>query len=212
MQFLTKSGDNAENVFYVKRTVAWDLTHVVSILEGFITWFNDGDGGGHSYRALTDSHTSLVEVSGRDMTTDNGISVATSLTLPLAGTDASGTQPPGLTFAMTARTGLAGRSFRGRTFLVAIGADFYADATIGQVSATAVASAQDAFNSLMPTIAGIDADSSLVVASFFGGAPTVNGKSQPRLTALLTPITGYGFHDLSQDFQRRRSPFHHRHH
>jgi len=212
MQFVTKTGDQAENVFYVKKSAPWDLAHVNTMLGAFITWFGTGDGGGHTYRAYTELHTSLVEVSGRDFTTDNGISVATSTGLPIAGQDASGAVPPGLTFALTARTGLAGRSFRGRTFLVAIGVDFYTDETLGTIAPAYAANSVLAFDALITAVTAADAAATLVVASFYGGAPTIGGKSQPRATAVLTPVTAYGYHNLSQDFQRRRSPQHHRHH
>lgn len=211
MQFTTSTGDAAQSGFWVKRTAAWDVAHVNTMMNAFITWFGTGDGAGHTYKSAVSQDCSLTQVSARDNTIQNGISLATNAGLPIAGTDPNAQAAPGLTWALTQRTGLAGKSFRGRTFMVGMPTDAWSSMEHGSISSTFANDSVLAFNALIGAVNAADPAATLVVVSRYyqpGGphTPTV-----PRATGVLTPVTAYGYHNLVQDFQRRRSPQHHRH-
>lgn len=209
--FQTTTADQAISGFWVKRSAPWTATLLQTMMSEFITWFTVGDGAAHSYQSHVVETASLVEVTGRDNTTQNGISIATNAGLPIAGTGPSPAAAPGLTYALTARTGLAGRSFRGRTFLVNPATNSWADYTKGIIANAFADNAVLAFNALVAAVTTADAEAELVVCSRFSGVD-INGKPIPRAAAVTTPILAFGYHNLNQDFQRRRSPAHHRHH
>jgi hypothetical protein len=205
MQYDTVTGDNAENVFYVQNSVPWTITTITSMLNAFITWFTVGAGGANTFQSQIANGCTLVEVTGRDLTTQNGFSIASNTGLPIAGIGGATGAVPGITFALTARTGLAGPSFRGRVFLVNPATGFFASTSLGTINASNAGNCVSALNALITAVTSNLATAKLVVASF-------RHNNAPRVNAVTTNVTTYGFHNLFQDFQRRRSPGHHRHH
>lgn len=205
------NGDDNVNTFWVKRTVAWTEAGMNTVLEAFTSWFETGDGT-TSYGKNMSSVSSLESVTGRDFTTQHGFSVVNQVGLPYVGEGASTAVAAGLTKAITSRTGLAGKSYRGRTFLCSMEAAAIPTPENGQMDATHLTNFVLAFTPLIADVTSADADSTLVVASRYyqpGGplTPTV-----PRATAVLTPVTSFGYASNNYDFQRRRAPGHARHH
>jgi hypothetical protein len=154
---------------------------------------------------------SLTAVKGRDLTTVAGISLVTNIDLPQAGLVAGPSIAAGLSKAITHRTGLAGKSFRGRTFMCGVDAAHVPIPESGKIDASYCANAVIAFTTLIARVAAELATAQLVVLSRYGGAPPVAGHSVPRATGVMTPITAFGYADLNVDFQRRRAPGHSRH-
>jgi hypothetical protein len=210
LQFAQSDGSFAENVFYVKRTSAWTSAELATMCAAFIAWFGTGDGS-HSYKSLLANDTSLVEVSARDLTTAGSDVVNDSAGLPITGTSENATFLLGTTFAITHRTGLAGRSQRGRTFMVGLPiGDIDPEST--NVILTAYATfAVDALTALIAAVTAADAACTWVVASRYSGVDS-GGKPIPRAAGVVTNITSVGYHNLIVDFQRRRAPAHNRHH
>jgi hypothetical protein len=204
------TGDDNVNTFWVSRTAAWTPTLMDAMLSAFVFWFQNGDTV-HTYQNAMSSSASLTSVTGRDFTTQHGMSRVYQTGLPVAGTGSANAIAAGTTKALTARTGLAGKSYRGRTFLAAVDALAVPDPDDGLITGTYVADAILAFNSLIPSVTSIDALAKLVVASRYYQPGGPNTPTVPRATAVLTPITSYGNHDLFVDFQRRRAPGHARH-
>jgi len=211
LSFTDVTGDENINKFNVLKSAPWDAAHITTMLDAFITWFTVGDGS-NAYQDLISNTCNLVAVKGRDLTTASSASLVTNAGLPIAGSYASVSIAPGLTKAVTHRTGLAGKSFRGRTFLVGIPLDETPSITDGIINAGFMATALLAFDSLLGAVTAADAAATLVVLSRYGGAPPIGGHSVPRATGLMTPITSFGYSTLNLDFQRRRAPGHARHH
>jgi hypothetical protein len=205
------NADDNVNVFYVKNSVAWNLSTMDSMADAFITWFATGDGS-TSYQKLMSSVASLQSVGTRDLTTQNSFSLITQTGLPLVGEGVGTAVAAGLTKSITHRTGLAGKSFRGRTFVCSQESTSIPTPENGQYDAGHLANLIAAFTPLIANVTSALATATLVVASFYGGVPPVAGHSVPRSTALLTPITSFGYAGTSFDFQRRRAPGHQRHH
>jgi hypothetical protein len=211
MQFSQADGSFAENVFWVQRTIAWDATSLTTMADAFITWFGTGDGT-YNYKGLMGTNCALNAVVARDNTTQTSDVVTSNTGLPIAGFETPPTIDLGLTFVLTARTGKAGRSYRGRTYLVGLTENQWTSAELNEYSPTAAAHAVDAFNALITAVTAADADSTLVVCSRYSGVDPTTGKPIPRASGITTPILTYGFHNLLTDFQRRRAPAHNRHH
>jgi hypothetical protein len=210
MIFTQPDGSNAENTFYVKRTSAWSSSELTTIANAFITWFGTGDGT-HSYKVNVASTFSLSNVIARDLTTDTSSIISTNSGLPIAGTDSAAAAQMGETFAITARSGLSGRSNRGRTFVVGLPEDAFATGILNTIKSTFANSLVSAFNALLTAVPAADAACEVVILSRYHGIDS-GGKPIPRATGVMTPVSVYGYSNLLMDFQRRRAPGHNRHH
>jgi hypothetical protein len=212
LSFTDYTGDENINKFNVQNSVPWTAGTLLSMMDQFEDWFAVGDGGGgHTYQKLMSNTCSLVAVKGRDLTTVSGISLVTNIDLPQAGTVAGPAVAAGTTKAITHRTGLAGKSFRGRTFLAGVDAAHVPIPESGKIDASYCSNAVLAFTSLIAAVTTELATATLVVLSRYGGVAPVGGHSVPRATGVMTPIIAFGYADLNVDFQRRRAPGHSRH-
>jgi hypothetical protein len=210
LQFQQPDASLAENTFYVKRTSAWTSAELDTMCGAFITWFGTGDGT-HSYKVNVASSFSLIKVIARDLTTATSSIVTTNAGLPVAGTDSAAAAQMGETFAITSRSGLSGRSNRGRTFIIGLPEDAFATGILNTIKTTYADSLVAAFNALLTAVTAADAAATVVICSRYHGIDS-GGKPIPRTNAVLTPVSAYGYSNLLMDFQRRRAPGHNRHH
>lgn len=205
MSYEIADSDIAENVFAVQNTGSWTPTSLGTVAAVFNTW-NDTAVGGHSPYEARSTETTLTQVEARDLTTQTGPVVI----VPYpgshgAGTDDSGQVPAGITKAFTARSGLAGRSQRGRTFVVGFAEDSLNSGDRNLVATTTANDYVAWFNALIAAVHSANAAWTLVVVSRFHN-------NAPRSTGVTTPISSYGYANLFVDYQRRRAPGHGRHH
>lgn len=213
MRFTIPDGQQAVNVFHVSNntgdpTSTSDLT---TICEGFASWFNTGDGSGHTYRARVSNAVTLDSVFARDLTVSSGFE--STVSSGLVGQDTSAFLNNGLTVAISARTPNAGRSFRGRTYWVGLSADSLVTGDANKVNAAFVTDALDAFNALITDVPLFDTlvPMSLVVLSRFN-KEAVPAPPHKRANGVGTDVVSYTVVDVNVDFQRRRAPGHNRHH
>jgi len=204
MEYAIGDGDIAENVFNVQNTGAWDASHLTTLAGVFNTW-NDTAVGGHSPYEARSTETSLTQVEARDITTQTSTVVIVPYAgAHAAGADDSGQVPAGLTKAFTARSGLAGKSQRGRTFVVGLAQDSLNSSDKNFIALTTANDYVAWFNALIAAVHSANAAWTLCVLS------TWHNKVQ-RDEGVTTPITSYGYANLGVDYQRRRAPFHARH-
>lgn len=210
MSFTDVTGDENINKFDVLRSSAWSATSLLNMMDAFITWFTAGNGS-TSYQKLMSSSCALTAVKGRDLTTQHGLSLVTNTGLPIAGTGASSSIAAGLSKAVTHRTGLAGKSYRGRTFLAGIDSGAVPAPDSGEIDASYMSNVVNAFSALIEAVPAADAACTWVVLSRWYQPGGPNTPSVPRATGVMTPITSVGYATLNVDFQRRRAPGHARH-
>ncbi len=105
---------------------------------------------------------------------------------------------PVLTAAITLRTGLAGRSYRGRLYWVGIGTN--QQATVETMTSAFQADMVTIHNTLKTALAA--GGWTWVVMSYYSGID-INGKKIPRLSGLMTPVTTFSC-DQYVDTQRHR--------
>lgn len=127
-------------------------------------------------RSLT---TITSPVADRAFTTTGGIVVAAD--------------PNNVSLAVSFRTGIPGRSFRGRSYIIGIPADQINE---NEVSGTFLANMITAYEALAPIMGTMW--SHAVLSKFTGGAPRVSG--------VASPVLSYLFSDNIIDSQRRRLP------
>lgn len=100
------------------------------------------------------------------------------------------------------RTGIRGRSFRGRNYVAAIP---NSEVTLNTMSSTLVTNLTNAYNELLPAGGALDG-LTWVVVSRFSGVDGVTGKPIPRTTGIFTLVESVLMVDAIVDSQRRRLP------
>lgn len=197
--------DVAENIIHCDNGsggTAWTAAQLTTLVNAIDTWLTTGDGTNSPVNQMSNACT-FTGIAARDLTTSTGPEVTKSIAH--VGTDVNGRVASGLSWALTLRTGLAGRSQRGRIFTIGLTTGAF-DGTDKNLIATGHATATvNAYNALIAAVSGAGAGWKLTVLSRFN-----NGAK--RAAGVGTAITSVGYSDLWVDFQRRRSPAHARHH
>lgn len=208
-----QTADKQQFGFHVLRDEAWTAEALTTLADAVIGWLNDGDGSGNTPKGLLTQDGQFLQVNARDLTTETSASIVDTGGLPITGEDTGAHLQAGLCWALTLRTGLAGRNFRGRIYPFGFTQDLCASEGSNSVDSTVGANTVAAYNALVAKVAASDSThNQLVVASkyhqvVFGTPPTV-----PRDAGVMTPVTSIGASTYLIDFQRRRAPGHSRHH
>lgn len=207
--FSQADASQAQMNIHVKGNAAATSATLTALAAEIVTWFGTDPGTG-SPKAFMSSSYALASMYLRALDTQASPSLVTNTSLPIAGTDSTGViLPEGLTFALTLRSGLAGRSQRGRVFVPGLTDGSMSNVGENLVSATTAAHLVAAYNNLITLVAGATiagwTSQAVVIVSY-------STNKAPRITAQQTPATTFGYHDLFLDFQRRRAPGHNIHH
>jgi len=179
-------GQICENVGYAQMAGAPTLTDMTDLAGTLVNWFDT------QLQPLVSNGTALTKVLVRDMSEESGAAIEFTTDLPMAGTGGSAL-PGNVTVSSKWSTGLAGRSFRGRTYLVGLPVGNNTTSA-NLLDAGYLSDLQDAYTALIADIS-VD-DRKFVVASFFH-----NGSA--RDTAVLTEILSVTVNN-ALDSQRRR--------
>lgn len=193
----TQAGEVVENVFHVLFAAGITVPFMQLLMTDADTW----DASNQASKRHTT--TSLVKWRARDLTTATGAVVELDLATPRPGTVSGLPLPNHATIAISWRTGLAGRSQRGRSYFVGL-ADSSLDTTGQQLAAAAATAINASWTALLAAI-NANVTRSMVVLSR-------QSDTHPRAVGATTPITSAVFSDLYIDSQRRRLPKHNRHH
>lgn len=205
MEYSQLDADLAQNTFGVFNSGSWDTTQLGALGAAFNTWNDTAVSGAAPYQNRT-TQTTLIQTTCRDLTTQTSPVVVKPYTgAHGAGVDSSGPLNNGLTKAFTSRSGLSGRSQRGRVFVVGIGVGELVSGDPNKLSPAFLDEYVAQLDALGPAIHAANANWSLVVISRYHN-------NAPRTTGTTTPITSWGYANQYVDFQRRRAPGHHRHH
>jgi hypothetical protein len=182
-----------ENTLWVLNDSAWDGGSLEELCSEVITWW------GVHYAAITTDQVVLREVVATDQTSE------TAATASVSGDNAPGTQiggtlPGNCSLAVSFRTALRGRSFRGRNYVVGIPLEEMS--SINQTSGAYQALCKTAYDEFATAIS--TASWTWVVASRFSGVDPETGHPIPRVAGVTTPITSVIVVDNIIDSQRRR--------
>jgi hypothetical protein len=208
MRFTQPDGSTASQGFWVKRGAVWTPTLMLDLAAVFKNWWNTGDGTQKPYH-FQDSGYALAEIVVRDYTTQTSSVVTYNTGLPIAGTgDPTHALPMGVAFALTLRTGLAGRANRGRTFLMGLTTDFLTSEHVNTVNSGLAADFALAYDALIPAVVAGDATEHLVVVSRYWNNGVRLGPMVSRVAGITTQVLSFGYSNLLLDFQRSRAPGH----
>lgn len=193
----SQDGQQVENVFYVQSDAGWNDTSLSSLCGTVKNWWVT------NLQSFISNTVSLNEIVARDMTTEGSPQVSYITGLPVLGTNTNAPLPNSVTAAIKLLTGLAGRSFRGRQYIVGLTSDSVSS-DHNHLTPTALADLIIDYQALINDVDTVYTPG-MVVASFFHGVDSSH-KPIPRSTAVLTKILAAAFADDILDSQRRRLP------
>jgi hypothetical protein len=178
-----------ENVYHVFRGNGWDQNGLTQIADTFKNWWlND-------LAAYVATEVQLQRVLATDISVQNGQSVESSSGLPLGGVLSSPALPNNVTVAVKWGTGLAGRSFRGRSYHVGLTED---GVTANQLNLARKNQLNGAYDALRTALDNVALGVEFCVLSKYAN-------NAPRTAGICTPISGVAI-DTTIDSQRRRLP------
>ena len=186
MEFALPNEQVAVNVFNFQKDAAVLLADVIDITNVARDWWIN------NMAAYVSNQVSLSRVVGVDQTVADSYQYFNTASLPHFGTLSSNVLPASVTFAVSFKTGLAGRSNRGRVYHVGLAENEVTGDVIGGSTVTNIV---DGYAEIPASLAGTGWTH--VVCSYIS-----NGT--PRAAAQVTPIISYVNYDAIVDTQRRR--------
>lgn len=181
----SQGGAPIVNSIYIRKTTAWTETDQGLLRAAIQTWWVN------THRANLSNDIALTAIRTRDLSVQDGVTVTQQLATPSPGTRPVDAAPNNVALVTSLRTGLAGRSRRGRLYLAGIGEDEVGQVIIDPARTAAIGSSMTA---LATTISAQGWDW-VVISRFLNGVARVTA----LVTQILTIITNSGL-----DSQRRR--------
>jgi hypothetical protein len=174
-------------VFHIDANAAIDAAVTNAILDVVENWATT------LLMPNTSEDLELTTITGRDLTTITGGLVERPLGTPVVGGQPSPALPNNVALCVTLLTALAGRSYRGRSYMPGLAEGFV---TLSEISSATAAVYADNYVTLVDDLSTEGYE--LVVTSFQAGGV-------PRVTAVSTPVVAIGV-NTTVDSQRRRLP------
>jgi hypothetical protein len=195
---MTHLNEQVANIYHVERPAPWNEDTLTQLAEAFRTWWET------ETRTERSGSTCLEEICARDLTTISGLQVCVTHGIANCGTGLTQAMPGNVTIAIKEGTGLAGRSFRGRSYWVGLTEEMVEN---NVVTEPFLGNIIGDMNELSARVNALGA--TLVVVSKMSGSTcnvtTCKKIPTPRTTGVTTPITGYAANNVV-DSQRRRLP------
>jgi hypothetical protein len=223
MTYLQAGGEIAENVFHVGdpgqlETADVPAPDLTTIATNFADWFDPTFAGtwtpANPLKGFMTNQGQLASVTAKSLFSVNGPSV--TVAVGLSGGVSVEPLPNGLTFTVTMRTGLTGRSFRGRWYVPLLCNNGATTATsmnlIQLADANGLASTTMDMVNQLASISVPSLSSLRMVVLSYVNKDAVPTPPHLRSSGLATEVISTGYHDLYMDYQRRRAPGHNRHH
>lgn len=185
-------GEICENVYHYSSGAAPTATTMNALIDAFIAYEVA------QLNTIRNTSTALTRLTATDMGSASGVLVDRAVVPATVGTNAGTADPNNVTVAVSWRTGLRGRSFRGRTFHIGMSETLR---TANHVADVAVPFFISKYTGLI--VLGVAPIFTLQVVSRFSN-------KVKRLTGIATPVTAVTL-DTLLDSQRRRLPGHNRH-
>lgn len=181
--------EEVENILYVATPAPANYSDVANTCIDLNTWWST------EIKPLQANTVTLREIYGKVMIAGAAPEYTETTGLPSAGTKVGASQPNNVSLAISFRTGFAGRSFRGRNYIIGL---VEGDVTNNQVGAAVLNAWQTAYQQLLPAGGYLNFGVWSVYSQF------TNGDLRP--TGVATSIIAAVFTNDIVDSQRRRLP------
>jgi len=188
------AGQRVENTLYFERDGGWSLPQIIDWLEQMETLIKTD-----LLPALSASIT-LIELIGRVLDTASSIGFSQPVSSGNTGGVAGNASPNNVTYTISFKTGLTGRSFRGRNYVPGLPVAAVTGNVIGSTTRTAIL----AFYTALKAMADAATNPWVVVSRYSGVG--MDGRPVPRMSGVTTPIESVTTFDTTVDSQRRRLP------
>jgi len=175
------------NTLWFELSGGWDSSSLLDLATKLADWWWT------NVANLCSNAVTLQEITARDMSEESGPIMSFFPSAANVGSRGSPVLPGNVTWAIQFKTGLAGRSFRGRNYVIGLAED---QATGDAVASTTAAAYIVAYAALNAEINEEIPAVHVVASRYNNGAP--------REVGVTTAVTTYGFADLWLDSQRRR--------
>jgi hypothetical protein len=186
--FFSLNGQQTENVLHYSKPTEWTAATLQEAAVELIQWWDV------NVQPLVSSGLILTAVKATALYSQTGPSIVTSLGLPLAGTVSGQVAPNNVALAITKRTALRGRSYRGRLYHMGIAV---AQINGQQIQGATAGSLYVAYLNALSLALTAEAADMVVVSRYFN--------KNPRAVGVATPVTDLTI-NLTLDSQRRRLP------
>jgi hypothetical protein len=184
-----------ENTLYFEKGDGWGLGEIEAFLFDLYSYI-----ASDLLPALSEA-IQLIELIARLLDTASSLTASYVPATPPTGEVAGDPAPNNVTYTISFKTGLAGRSFRGRNYVAGLPDAAVIGNTINGSTRTALL----AFYSGLTALAASNGATWVVVSRYSGVDPTT-GDPIPRVTGVTTPVSSVGTFDTTVDSQRRRLP------
>jgi 3D (Asp-Asp-Asp) domain-containing protein len=190
---MSSMGQQVENTLWFETDATPTEATLTDLADAVGLWWRT------NIKPITSSRVSVTEYVATSMDTATSPQVSVPGTVLDVGASTPNVMPLGSTLTVSFRTGLRGRSFRGRNYVIGMTED--------QVDGNSVVAGvaelwRAAYEELIA--AATDVGWTWIVASRFSGTDPVTGDPTPRAAAVTTPITAVVVVDDFVDSQRRR--------
>lgn len=184
-----------ENTLGFKFDIAPTFAQLATLGDQLIDWW------GEFCTPLISDQVRLREVVVTSLDAESAPQATAVPATLMTGALESGSLPNGVSIAISLRTALRGRSFRGRNYAVGLTESQVLNNTVDSIT---TAGYQNAYEQLMNS--PFSDESSLCVISRYSGVDPTTHLPIPRLTGIATPVTAIVITDDTIDAQRRRLP------
>jgi hypothetical protein len=189
-------GQQIENTLYFESGAAITQPSLLALVGAVFDWWQT------NLQPLLPLALQLAEISATDLTSATGPQASLVPAVDELGAVNSPQLPNNVSLAVSFRTALRGRSFRGRNFYPAL---WEAGVDENTVQPTIITAIHSAYTALIGDTGVSDAGFDWVVVSRFSGVDSA-GKPIPRITGVATIITTVVIVDPTIDSMRRRLP------
>lgn len=189
-----QDGQRVENTLYFERSGGWSLPQIIDFLEQLNTLIAE------ELMPLLASSIQFIELIARLLDTASSIGFSMPITPPVSGGVSGNAAPNNVTYTISFKTGLTGRSFRGRNYVPGLPGSKVTGNTIDSATRTGLL----AFYSALKALAS-ESTNPWVVVSRYSGVDG-DGKPIPRVTGVTTNVESVTTFDTTVDSQRRRLP------
>lgn len=188
-------GQRVENTLFFEKPGGWVLADLEDLLDNVNTLLQT------ELLPFMTNAIQLIELVARLLDTASSIGSALAISPPASGSVAGESMPNNVTYTISFKTGLTGRSFRGRNYMPGLGIDAVNGNNVSTTFRTACLSF---FNALFAWASANGTP--WVVVSRYSGVDPVTKKPIPRVTGVTTNVTAVTTFDTTVDSQRRRLP------
>ena len=174
-------------VHYETTGASWNAADLTELCALLAAWWNI------EMKSTVTAQVILQRIRARDLTTANSPIVEYTTGMPIIGTGTGSSEPGNVSFSLKKNTGIAGRSYRGRIYMMGMSDT---NVTGNLLNATVANLWVAAWTEALLLVGSVQSYGMVVASRYANNAPRVSGIS--------TPVISISYADLRIDTRRDR--------